>query len=460
MPDPELHTQIPPTQFSHRYTKRRSHGDAGDILAIALGTATGMWTTGYVCRMPGGVVPAQIVLVLMFLWLIGAGVFAAMRTSRGWLGGLWVGLVTGLFNLLILGSLGNDLTSDQRILAYAMLWGPASIGVCGILGSVGAWIGTRFNSQHRQYIYPEGAFTAITACCVLVLITVGGMVTGLNAGLSVPDWPNSFDYGMFLFPLSHMTGGVYFEHTHRLMGTLVGLATLIQTIYLFRHERRGWIKALALTVFFLVVGQGIMGGLRVTGHFTLSDIPEAMAPNTTLAIVHGAFAQVLFALMTALAAFCSRTWISETPPKPRLSARIGRLLNWALVAVLLVQLLLGSVLRHVGHVLPEHITVALVALMLAILCGARAWGVNLDQPILGRLGAALLCVVLLQIMLGVCAVIVIGGEAPLKTPGMGQAIITTAHQVSGAVLLAIAVLLALWSIRLESPVSMEELSSR
>src|SRR5271170_4043111 len=291
--------QIPPTEYSSKYTKRRSHGDAGDILAIALGATTGMWTTGYVCRMPGGAVPAQVILILMIAWLIGAGIFAAMRTSRGWTAGFWVGLVTGLFNLLILGSLGNDLTSDQRILAYAAVWGPASIGVCSLLGSLGALIGAKFNPQRRQFIYPEGAFTAITACATLVLITVGGMVTGLNAGLSVPDWPNSFDYGMFLFPLSHMTGGVYFEHTHRLMGTLVGLATLIQTIYLFRHERRGWIKMLALAVFFMVVGQGVMGGLRVTGHFTLSDIPAQMAPNTTLAIVHGAFAQVLFALMTA-----------------------------------------------------------------------------------------------------------------------------------------------------------------
>jgi heme a synthase len=455
----ELPIPTPPTHIPTPHNRQHLRGDAGDILAIALGTTTGMWSTGYVCRMPGGAVPAQVILVLLLIWLIGAGLFAAMRTNRGWIGGLWVGLVTGLFNLLILGSLGNDLTSDQRIVAYTALWGPVSIAICSLLGSLGGLIGVNFNPDRRQLLYPEGAFTAITACATLVLITVGGMVTGLNAGLSVPDWPNSFGSGMFLFPLSHMTGGVYFEHTHRLLGTLVGLATLIQTVYLFRHERRRWVKLLALLVILMVVGQGTMGGLRVTGHFTLSDIPAAMAPNTALAIAHGAFAQVFFAVMVALAALCSRTWVSEIPPKPRLSARVGWLFNWLLVGMLVLQLMLGSVLRHVGHVLPEHITIAMVVLLLAVFCGARAWGVNRDQPILSRLGAGLLCMLLVQVLLGICAVIAIGGEGPLKNPDMGQAVITTAHQVAGAVLLAVSVLLALWSIRLESPVSMEELSN-
>jgi hypothetical protein len=54
-------------------------------------------------------------------------------------------------------------------------------------------------------------------------------------------------------------------------------------------------------------------------------------------------------------------------------------------------------------------------------------------------------------LLGLCAVIALGGGGPLAHPDLAQAIITTAHQTTGAVLLAIAVLLAVWTKRLESP---------
>src|SRR5208282_793711 len=66
------------------------------------------------------------------------------------------------------------------------------------------------------------AVALLTALCTFVLIFLGGMVTSKHAGMSVPDWPNSYGYNMFLFPPSKWVGGILFEHTHRLMGTVVG----------------------------------------------------------------------------------------------------------------------------------------------------------------------------------------------------------------------------------------------
>ena len=242
-------------------------------------------------------------------------------------------------------------------------------------------------------------------------------------------------------------------------GTLVGLATLIQTIYLFRHESRRWVKWTSFTALIMVIFQGLMGGLRVTGHFTLAKSRLGMDPSTPLAIIHGAFGQVFFAVLVVLAAVCSPSWTSNLQPKPRLSAQIGRGIAWTLVGVLLVQLTLGAILRHVGGVLLLHISVAVIVLLLALFSGARAWGINPDQPILKRVGLALLCVVSLQVLLGVCAVIALGGGGPLEHPDLAQAVVTTAHQTTGAVLLAIAVLLAVWTVRLESPVSLKQLES-
>ena len=62
------------------------------------------------------------------------------------------------------------------------------------------------------------------------LIFMGGLVTSRGAGLSVPDWPNSFGYNMFLFPPSQWVGGIWYEHVHRLLGTAVGFAALSFTL--------------------------------------------------------------------------------------------------------------------------------------------------------------------------------------------------------------------------------------
>src|SRR4051812_12658954 len=66
------------------------------------------------------------------------------------------------------------------------------------------------------------ALALLTAAATFPLIFLGGLVTSKGAGLSVPDWPNSYGYNMFLFPPSQWVGGIFFEHTHRLLGTVVG----------------------------------------------------------------------------------------------------------------------------------------------------------------------------------------------------------------------------------------------
>src|SRR5690606_14917989 len=56
-----------------------------------------------------------------------------------------------------------------------------------------------------------------------VLVIAGGTVTSRGVGLAVPDWPNSFGYNMFLFPPSMWRGGIFWEHAHRLLGSVVGM---------------------------------------------------------------------------------------------------------------------------------------------------------------------------------------------------------------------------------------------
>ncbi|HLB76563.1 MAG TPA: cytochrome oxidase assembly protein, partial [Candidatus Dormibacteraeota bacterium] len=78
----------------------------------------------------------------------------------------------------------------------------------------------------------------LTAAVTGLLIVFGGLVTNTGAALAVPDWPTTFGHNMFLFPPSGMVGGVFYEHSHRLLGALVGLLTLALAAALWRAGGR------------------------------------------------------------------------------------------------------------------------------------------------------------------------------------------------------------------------------
>src|SRR6186997_3299080 len=93
---------------------------------------------------------------------------------------------------------------------------------------------------------------------------MGGLVTSHGVGLSVPDWPTTYGYNMFFFPFSKWVGGVMYEHTHRLAASLVGLLTVALAVWLHLGESRTWLRRLGWLAVFLVILQGVLGGLRVT----------------------------------------------------------------------------------------------------------------------------------------------------------------------------------------------------
>ena len=124
----------------------------------------------------------------------------------------------------------------------------------------------------------------ITAGATFLLILAGGLVTNTGAGLAVPDWPTTFGYNMFLYPWSKMVGGIFYEHSHRLIGSVVGLLTLTLTLVLWAVETRRWLRWLGGAALLAVIIQGVLGGLRV------------ILLQETLAIVHGALAQAGFSL--------------------------------------------------------------------------------------------------------------------------------------------------------------------
>src|SRR5690242_21837637 len=85
-------------------------------------------------------------------------------------------------------------------------------------------------------------FILFTTCCTAFLIFVGGLVTSTESGLSVPDWPTTYGYSMFTFPLSKMVGGIRYEHTHRLIASTVGFLIVVLAAWLWRTEPRAWVR--------------------------------------------------------------------------------------------------------------------------------------------------------------------------------------------------------------------------
>lgn len=244
-------------------------------------------------------------------------------------------------------------------------------------------------------------FAVFTAAATLALIGIGGLVTSHGVGLAVLDWPNTYGYNMFFFPVSRWVGGIFYEHTHRLAASGVGLLSVALALWLHGRSarpwmRRGglallaagmafalslpghwadgvvlggtglalfgagwvwprcepapkWVRWLGVAAFLAVVLQGVLGGLRVV---LLKD---------QIGIFHAALAQLFFVLVCAIALVTSRWW-NEPSPQPAIPGVPPRGANPALrwlfsltTLLIFAQLLLGATMRHqhAGLAIPD-----------------------------------------------------------------------------------------------------------
>jgi cytochrome c oxidase assembly protein subunit 15 len=177
------------------------------------------------------------------------------------------------------------------------------------------------------------AYAVLTVIAGFILLLSGGLVTSKGVGMTVPDWPNSYGYNMFLFPISRWVGGIFYEHLHRLIASGVGLMTIILAFALWRVEPRRWVRVLGYVAVGTVIVQGVLGGLRVT-----MIIDE-------LGIFHGMLAQAYISLLVVIAVATGR---GVATGLARWRWHAPGLLRWAIVLTVLVylQLGIGATMRH------------------------------------------------------------------------------------------------------------------
>ena len=183
-------------------------------------------------------------------------------------------------------------------------------------------------------IWPH-RLAVLTATVAFGLLFLGGLVTSHSAGLSVPDWPTSYGWNMFTFPMKNWTGGIFYEHTHRLLASFVGFLILVQAFVLHRYEPRPLVRRLGWLALAGVIVQGTLGGLTV-----LFYLPPAISSS------HAGLGQAVFCLTLTIALMTNRRW-NDARPKRVEPIRFGlRDLSLATAITIFCQLLVGAVMRH------------------------------------------------------------------------------------------------------------------
>jgi cytochrome c oxidase assembly protein subunit 15 len=287
-------------------------------------------------------------------------------------------------------------------------------------------------------------FTVLTAVTTVLLLAWGAFVTSINAGLAVPDWPSSFNsFDPFNpWPNWWTMTPILAEHGHRLLGALVGSFTFILALWTVITDPRRWMKKLSVTALVLVTLQGILGGLRV------------VLVSLDLAVVHACAAQIYFSLIVSMAVFTSRSWL-EGDFGDQGSQHLSALRRLTLITagILYLQIILGALLRHPGTGIDPifaglHIAGALAAATAVVLLYRHTRRHHSGTRIAFPAARALLLLLLVQFTLGITAYLVTLDDSGILQPSNLQVVVNTAHMVTGALLMAAAVVVALDAFRL------------
>jgi cytochrome c oxidase assembly protein subunit 15 len=289
-------------------------------------------------------------------------------------------------------------------------------------------------------------FAKLVAACTVLLVAAGGMVTSTDSGLSVPDWPTTYGWNMFTFPISKWVGGIRYEHSHRLIASTVGFLTVILALWTWRGEPRAWVRKLGFAALGAVVLQGLLGGITV-----LLFLPPAVS------IGHAGLAQIFLCLTVTLALVTSPGWKNAVEPADDPSLRRIAAFTTGLIYV---QILIGATMRHnaaglaipdfpfvFGGVIPPvwtakiaihyaHRVVALLVTAAIVATSSHVLYHHRGRRELTRPAVLLLGLVFVQITLG--AFVIWSGKNP---------VINTAHVVNGATVLATSLVLTLRSFR-------------
>lgn len=194
----------------------------------------------------------------------------------------------------------------------------------------------------------------VLATMVFPLIWLGGLVTTFDAGMAVPDWPNTYGYNMFLYPIETWLFGPFdllVEHGHRLLASLAGLVAIALVIFTYRLETRGWVKKLSVGLLTLIILQGLLGGARV------------LLDDRVFATIHGCLGPAFFCGVVGFCVATSRWWLAPPTDHSSPPEDYPTWFGYSALILLLIsygQLVMGALIRHVQLETPPYVFRGLV----------------------------------------------------------------------------------------------------
>lgn len=278
-------------------------------------------------------------------------------------------------------------------------------------------------------VYWSGLYrwSILLAFCTLLLVVAGGLVTSRDAGLSVPDWPLS--YGK-LMPA--MEGGIFYEHGHRMIATTVGFFTIISMVWLWRTEKRQWLRWLGVIALVAVITQGVLGSLTVL-----------MLLPWWISTLHATLAQLFFSTTVAIALFTSRWWQDEPDYTPQLPEAPILSLSLAAPVCVVLQLALGAAARHKAIGAIYHICGSPVVTGVILWVSLRISLHYSGNRELRRAAVTLTTITFTQVFLGIAAYMTRIAYADAVQPMPLMVTFTVLHVATGALTLAASVALAI-----------------
>lgn len=172
--------------------------------------------------------------------------------------------------------------------------------------------------------------------CTFALINLGGLVHNTGSSLACPDWP--LCYGQLM---PEMTGGVLIEHSHRLLGSLVGILIIINLFLTIRKTgRRSLQTKLSWLALIMVIAQGILGGITV-----IYKLP------TLISTLHLATSMLVISLMYLLFKKSSLNSVEIAEVSENQKTKWPKNLRWFIgmsLCFVYAQIILGAFMRHLG----------------------------------------------------------------------------------------------------------------
>jgi cytochrome c oxidase assembly protein subunit 15 len=241
-----------------------------------------------------------------------------------------------------------------------------------------------------------------------------------------------------------MVGNLFWEHGHRMVATTVGMLTIVLVIYLFRSEKRRWVRRLGVFALLAVIAQGLLGGLTVK---YLLPLPVSTA--------HATLAQLFFCTTISLAVFTSRSWMAAHAVLEEKGTLPVRYVCVAALVTILLQLVLGATLRHSAtwdEELPTELVLAHVAGAIAVtlVLGTSVFLVlrrHAGDKFLTRPALVAISLLALQLVLGLAAYMTRLLSPHDPQPLNPMVAITVAHVACGALVFATTITLTLRAFR-------------